>query len=91
MAADYTIRENFSSLSLEQVYGAIAYYLAHQAGIDSYLKTKHEDFEKARRSQNARFEWVAGALVERMTDVEDRHNLATEREIYAVFVAGGSE
>jgi uncharacterized protein (DUF433 family) len=46
-----TIRENFPTLSLEQVYGAITYYLAHQAEIDLYLKTKQEDFERARRSQ----------------------------------------
>jgi uncharacterized protein (DUF433 family) len=46
-----TIRDNFPTLSLEQVYGAIAYYLAHQSEVDSYLKTKQEDFEKARRSQ----------------------------------------
>ena len=45
------IRDNFPTLSLEQVYGAIAYYLAHQVEIDSYLNIKHEDFEKARRSQ----------------------------------------
>ena len=46
-----TIRDNFPTLSLEQVYGAIAYYLAHQSELDSYLETKREDFEKARRSQ----------------------------------------
>ena len=46
-----TIRDNFPTLSLEQVYGAIAYYLAHQSEVDPYLETKQEDFEKARRSQ----------------------------------------
>lgn len=46
-----TIRDNFPTLTLEQVYGAIAYYLAHQSEVDAYLKTKQEEFEKARRSQ----------------------------------------
>ncbi len=46
-----TIRDNFPTLSLEQVYGAIAYYLAHQNEVDPYLKAKREDFEKARLSQ----------------------------------------
>jgi uncharacterized protein (DUF433 family) len=46
-----TIRDNFPTLSLEQVYGAIAYYLAHQSAVDSHLKIKQEDFEKARLSQ----------------------------------------
>jgi uncharacterized protein (DUF433 family) len=46
------IRDNFPTLSLEQVYGAIAYYLRHQAEIDSYLRAGQEDFEQGRRSQS---------------------------------------
>jgi hypothetical protein len=30
--------QSFPALTLEQVYGAIAYYLRHQARIDTYLK-----------------------------------------------------
>ena len=33
-----TIADNFSALTLEQVYGAIAFYLAHQSEIDEYLR-----------------------------------------------------
>jgi hypothetical protein len=32
-----TIRQNFSSLTLEKVYGAIAFYLAHQLEVDSNI------------------------------------------------------
>jgi uncharacterized protein (DUF433 family) len=32
-----TIRQNFSSLSLEQVYGTIAFYLAHQLEVDANI------------------------------------------------------
>ena len=46
-----TIRDNFPTLSLEQVYGAITYYLGNQAEIDPYLQAQHEGFEVARRSQ----------------------------------------
>src|SRR6266567_6940670 len=46
-----TIRDNFPTLSLEQVYGTIAFYLANQSGIDRYLRAKKEAFEEARRSQ----------------------------------------
>src|SRR5216683_649280 len=46
-----TIRDNFPTLSLEQVYGTIAFYLAHQAEIDTYLKAGKESYEEARRSQ----------------------------------------
>jgi uncharacterized protein (DUF433 family) len=45
------IRDNFPTLSLEQVYGAIAYYLGHRAEIDAYLRTGEETFEDGRRSQ----------------------------------------
>jgi uncharacterized protein (DUF433 family) len=33
-----TIRQNFSSLTLEQVYGAIAFYLAHQREVDANIQ-----------------------------------------------------
>jgi uncharacterized protein (DUF433 family) len=33
-----TIRQNFSSLSLEQVYGAIAFYLAHEQDVDANIR-----------------------------------------------------
>jgi uncharacterized protein (DUF433 family) len=45
------IRDNFPTLSLEQLYGAIAYYLGHQATIDAYQRTGEEAFEEGRRSQ----------------------------------------
>jgi uncharacterized protein (DUF433 family) len=32
-----TICQNFELLRLEEVYGAIAYYLANQAEVDAYL------------------------------------------------------
>ncbi len=32
-----SIRRSFPLLTLEEIYGAIAFYLAHQAEIDSYL------------------------------------------------------
>lgn len=46
-----TIRERFPTLTLDQVYGTIAYYLAHQAQIDAYVQRGEELFEQARRSQ----------------------------------------
>ena len=46
-----TIRDNFPTLRLEQVFGAVAFYLAHQTEVDDYLKSKNEAYEIARRSQ----------------------------------------
>ena len=36
------------ALSLEQAYGAIAFYLAHQQMVDAYLQKGREDFERMR-------------------------------------------
>jgi uncharacterized protein (DUF433 family) len=51
-----TIVQSFPSLALEQVYGAITYYLAHRAEVDSHLRMEESDFEQRRRvarEQNA--------------------------------------
>lgn len=42
------IVESFPALSLEQAYGAIAFYLAHQPTIDAYLQKGRADFERMR-------------------------------------------
>ena len=42
--------ECFSTLTLEQVYGAIAYYLAHRPAIDAYLKEADAGFEAWRQA-----------------------------------------
>jgi len=50
-----TIAQCFPALTLEQVYGAIAYYLANRAEIDSHLRLEEADFEQRRqvaRKQN---------------------------------------
>ncbi|MEP6538595.1 MAG: DUF433 domain-containing protein [Bryobacteraceae bacterium] len=39
------IQEDFPSLKRSQVYGAIAFYLDHQAEIDKYLKETEREFE----------------------------------------------
>ena len=39
-----SIVDSFPVLTLEQVYGAIAYYLAHQAEVDAYLRQGEAEF-----------------------------------------------
>lgn len=47
------IVQAFPSLSLEQVYGGITFYLAHRAEIDDYLKKSEAQFgELASASRN---------------------------------------
>lgn len=41
-----SIAQNFPLASLEQVYGAIAFYLANQRLIDAYLKAGEAEFEQ---------------------------------------------
>lgn len=43
------IQHDFPSLSLGQVYGAIAYYLEHTEPIESYLKQQQQAAEEVRR------------------------------------------
>ena len=45
-----TICQNFELLRLEEVYGAIAYYLANQAEIDAYLIRQNQKWAEGRRN-----------------------------------------
>jgi uncharacterized protein (DUF433 family) len=41
-----TIRQNFSSLTLEQVYGAIAFYLAHEQEVNANIHEGEEEIQR---------------------------------------------
>lgn len=43
-----SIVENFPTLTLEQVYGAIAYYLAHKDEVDAQIRRNREKFDELR-------------------------------------------
>jgi len=45
-----SIAQAFPVLTLEQVYGAIAFYLAHREDVDRYLETRRREFEAAREA-----------------------------------------
>lgn len=45
-----SIAQAFPVLNLEQVYGAITYYLAHRDQLDRYLTTRRQDFEAKRHA-----------------------------------------
>lgn len=48
-----TIADNFPALTLEQVYGAIAFYLAHQQEIDEYLRQGEAEAEQRKQQWRA--------------------------------------
>ena len=45
-----SIAQSFPVLTLEQVYGAITFYLAHRPEIDEYLRQGEADFEALRQA-----------------------------------------
>ena len=45
--APETTRQSFPSLTLEQVYGAIAFYLGHQADVDANIREGEEELERS--------------------------------------------
>ena len=45
-----SIAQSFAGLTLEQVHGALAFYLAHQTEIDTYLSKARAEFDALRDS-----------------------------------------
>ena len=43
------IAQSLPALTLEQVYGALTYYLANQATVDAYLRSADTEFETLRK------------------------------------------
>ena len=48
-AAAETIRQNFPTLTLEQVYGAIAFFLGNEEQVECYLRTLEERWKELER------------------------------------------
>jgi len=57
-----TIVDEFPTLSLEQVYGAITFYLANRADMDAYLRETERLWQEAPKSQSP----LSPALRERL-------------------------
>jgi Protein of unknown function (DUF433). len=45
----------FPTLTLEQVYGAITYYLSHRAEVDAYLAQEDSEYEEFRAEIRTRY------------------------------------
>lgn len=59
-----TIAQQYPALSLEEIYGAIAYYLANKEAVDEYLRGQDEVWRAARE----RADETASSVVSRMRD-----------------------
>ncbi len=49
-ASAETIAQAFPVLNLEQVYGAITFYLGHREEVDQYLDARQQDFDAQREA-----------------------------------------
>jgi uncharacterized protein (DUF433 family) len=49
LSPETIVKDCFPSLTLEQVYGAVTYYLHHRAEIDAYLEREAAEYEAARK------------------------------------------
>ena len=47
-----TIRQNFPTLTLAQVYGALAFYLNHPAESEAYLREEAEQWDELKRQSS---------------------------------------
>ncbi len=51
-ASPESIQRSFPSLTLEQIQGALAFYLSHQTEIDNYLVQGEMDFEELQETSH---------------------------------------
>lgn len=65
-ASPETIRGMFPVLTLEEVYGAVAFYLANQEEVDEYLRQNEIEFEKERQKSNEEFRRTKPELYQRL-------------------------
>ena len=68
-ASPESIQRSFPSLTLEQVHGALAFYLSHQTEVDNYLVQGEKEFEELRgASHETHSDWYERlALVRKET------------------------
>ena len=65
-AAPETIKRSFPVLSLEEVYGAITFYLAHEKEIDDYLQECHAVLDIQADARREQFKASKPKLYERL-------------------------
>jgi uncharacterized protein (DUF433 family) len=65
-AAPESMQRAFPLLTLEEVYGAITFYLAHEREIDAYLAQAEAEFEAQAKALNAAARTGNPALFQRL-------------------------
>ena len=72
LSPETIVGECFPTLTLEQVYGAIAYYLAHRTEIDAFLKKADAEFESLRQTTRS----AAPEFSQKLTEARRRMQMA---------------
>ncbi len=65
-AAPESIQHSFPLLSLEEIFGAITFYLAHEQEIDAYLQRAKEELDAQAKEINAKARAAKPELFERL-------------------------
>src|SRR5438067_4877502 len=82
-ASPETIKSSFQALTLEQVYGAITFYLSRQPEVDEYLRRSEETFEAARKANHDQLRREKPELHERLIRAKDeRRTTRNESPLY---------
>jgi hypothetical protein len=66
-----SIAQAFPVLTLEQVYGAITFYLAHKEEVEGYLDGRHRDFEQQQSAARRADPLFYGSSGFRVGDFDD--------------------
>ena len=73
-----SIRRSFSLLSLEQIYGAITFYLSRRQDIDDYLAESEVELEQKGREINARARAASPELFDRLDKARRKRDATLE-------------
>src|SRR5205085_8033140 len=74
-AAPESIKRSFPLLSLEEIYGAITFYLAHEQEIDTYLAQSEKEFEAQAKEMNAQARQDNPELFERLEKAREERGV----------------
>lgn len=75
-AAPETIRRSFPALTLEEVYGALTFYLAHEQQVDEYLKQSEAELDAQAQQRREQFRTQNLELYERLAKARQESELA---------------
>lgn len=68
-----SIAQSFPVLNLEQVYGAITYYLANQADVDAYLQNADAEYEQFRQQVRTENPLLSSKLDALLSNAKNRN------------------